>query len=293
VALGIQTLTGLITDTIPLTRDSLKNAKVLGVLSVNTDSISGDTALSLNLDKSIYITKFKNAMKDTIVPSDTAAFALCLAPNANTDGIGRFWNYNADSRSPNLVVYFHASATDTALRSYTLSRDHASYTSIELKPTDASNASISSWENLRRAVYNIDVSSLASFMDTAAPDSLKYVVIQKADVHIPVSKCFFDMHVDSIRVEYKLIDSLATSKNSFSTVGNFWIRTTADTSYTVPIASSLQPLVINRKSKSVYLYLSIPSQDSPVYPIYGRTFIQVAWKPDSKIKLNAIVTNPR
>jgi hypothetical protein len=135
-------------------------------------------------------------------------------------------------------------------------------------------------------------------MDTAAPDNKKYVVIQKADVSIPVSQSMSDMRLDSLLVYYKLFDTLATNFNNFSGYGRFFIRDTigsdssrSDTTYVLSLASMLQPLVVNHKSKFVYLFLWTPTQNSPTG--YGPPFIQVAWRPDVKIKLSAIVTNPR
>jgi hypothetical protein len=284
------------TDTVPFTRNILKNAtKVLGVLPVSTDSAVGDTDLSLKLDSSFYMTKFKNLMKDTVGPSDTAAFAFCLAPDA--PGLARFMNIPGDATIPRIIIYYHASALDTSLRTQILYRDHASYTPLEPDSATAGMSPVSSWETYRRALFKIDVSTLANFMDTAAPDNKKYVVIQKADVNIPISQSMSDMRLDSIYVLYKLLDTLATSKNDFNASGNFFIRDSiginpsTDTSYGIHLASMLQPLIVNHKSRTVYLYLWINGQNSPSG--YGPPFTQIAWKPVSKLKLNAIVTNPR
>ena len=284
------------TDLIPFTKDLWKNTKALGTLSINTDTsvhdstLGGDTAFSIRLDSS-YVTRFKNAVKDS--GFDTSAFAFCLGPNGKGDGLGRFMNVPGEATSPRIVAYYHASDADTALRTQTLYRDHASFTAIERDSGAACKSPISTLETIRRAVFNIDVSSLSNFMDTAGPDDKKYVVIQKAEVTIPVSQCISDMRLDSIYVQYKLLDSdsLAISKKSFAEDGHFYIKNTKDTSYAISIAKRLQPLVLNHRSKSVNLFLMVPSQNSPTG--YGPPFIQVAWKPDSKLKLIAIVTNPR
>jgi hypothetical protein len=278
-----------------LTNNILK----LGTLSVNMDSAEGDTMLSLRLDSAIYTTKFKNAVKDTVGFSDTEAFALCLAPDFNCKGIARFMSYNGDATSPNLSVYFHNSVTDTARRMYTLSRDHASYTVLEPDSSALCGSPICSWETARRTVYKIDVSSITAFMDSAAPEGKKYVVLQKADVRIPISKSVSDMRLDSILVYYTVLDTQARNfydlaGTGINPIGTFYIRDSIsrDTTYVIPLAKMLQHLVVDKNDKSVNLYLWIHGQNSP-YNTYGPSFIQVAWKPEALVKLDAVVTNPR
>jgi len=58
-------------------------------------------------------------------------------------------------------------------------------------------------------------------MDTAAPDNKKYVVVQKADVSIPISQSMSDMRLDSINVRYKLLDTLATNQNDLTHIRIF------------------------------------------------------------------------
>jgi hypothetical protein len=301
-------IVGRKTDSIPFINDFLQNnVKNIGAVSINTDSLitdptqGGDTALTVVLDSS-YIARIKNAVKDTIGFSDTTAFGLCLAPRTGSQGLARFMNLNGDATSPNLLVYYHASATDTARRTQLFSRDHASNTVLETAPDSAlaCGSSFSSWETARRAVYKIDVSSLAAFMDTAGPIGKKYVVLQKADVRIPVSKSVSDMRLDSIYVHFMLLDSLANNfydlgSSSYKTLGNFYIRDSisSDTSYVVSLANLLQPLLINKNRKSVYLYLWVAGQNSATSFGSCPSFIQVAWKPEQKLTLSAVVTNPR
>ena len=285
-------------DTIPFSGFLLTKTTVMGSWLVNTDSAGGDdTIFRFKLDSSVYAVKIKNAMKDTILPSDTGGFALCLAPDTVSAGLARFMNINGDNSSPKITVYYHGGASNTTGDSLALWRDHATCTVFEPDSAVATLSPVSSWETIRRAIYKIDVSSLANFMDTAAPDNKKYVVVQKADVSIPISQSMSDMRLDSINVRYKLLDTLATNQNDFNTYQNFWLKDSigisplSDTSYVIPLASMLQPLVVNHKSKTVYLYLWINGQNSPTG--YGPPFTQIAWKPDSKLKLIAIVTNPR
>ena len=287
------------TDSIPFPNVLLPNP--IGTFSINNDSsvydstMGGDTALSIKLDSATYLTRFKNAVKDS--GFDTTAFAFCLAPHGNGDGLARFMNINGDQTEPKLVVYYHTSAADTAMRTQTLYRDHAAYTAIESDSALACGSSMSSWETVRRAVFKIDVSPLSTFMDTAGPDSEKYFVIQKADLSVHVLKSISDMRLDSINVKYKLFDTLATNTYNFSgSIGSFFIRDSIgtnsnDTTYVLSLASMLQPLVVNHKSKYVYLFLMVPNQNSPSG--YGPPCVQIDWKPDAKIKLSAIVTNPR
>lgn|GEM_PF-1978263 len=295
---GFSSLLARTTDSTPFYPAIFSQTKIMGILSVSLDSMALDTVLTLKLDSGMYVTKIVNAVKDTTGPSDTGAFALCLAPDIGSVGLGRFMNINGDASSPKVVIYYHGGVSNTKGDSLALWRDHATYTAIESDSSAACASPVSSWETVRRAVYKIDVSSLANFMDTAAPDNKKYVVIQKADVSIPVSQSMSDMRLDSLLVYYKLFDTLATNFNNFSGYGRFFIRDTigsdssrSDTTYVLSLASMLQPLVVNHKSKFVYLFLWTPTQNSPTG--YGPPFIQVAWRPDVKIKLSAIVTNPR
>ena len=294
------------TDSAAFPMDFLTNNILkLGTLSVNMDSsntdssLGGDTMLSLRLDSAIYTTKFRNAVKDTASISDTEAFALCLAPDSNCLGIARFMSYNGDATSPNLSVYFHNSVTDTARRMYTLSRDHASYTVLEPDSSALCKSPIASWETARRAVYKIDVSPISAFMDSAGPEGKKYVVLQKADVRIPISKSVSDMSLDSILVYYTVLDTQARNfydlaGTAINPIGTFYIRDSisSDTSYVIPLAKMLQHMVVDKNDKSVNLYLWIHGQNSP-YNTYGPSFIQVAWKPEPIVKLDAVVTNPR
>jgi len=222
-------------------------------------------------------------MKDTILPSDTGGFALCLAPDTVSAGLARFMNINGDNSSPKITVYYHGGASNTTGDSLALWRDHATCTVFEPDSAVATLSPVSSWETIRRAIYKIDVSSLANFMDTAAPDNKKYVVVQKADVSIPISQSMSDMRLDSINVRYKLLDTLATNQNDFNTYQNFWLKDSigisplSDTSYVIPLASMLQPLVVNHKSKTVYLYLWINGQNSPTG--YGPPLLKLPGSP--------------
>ena len=74
----------------------------------------------------------------------------------------------------------------------------------------------------------------------------------------------------------------------FRKVNSFYVQTdNRDTTYTLALANWLQPLIVNRKSPTVYLYLSVPVSTQP------EPFIQVEWQHNADMKLNAIFTNPR
>ncbi len=273
---------------------SFSNAKIpassiaQGFLKVGLDSSAADTVYSIKLDTS-YITRIKRAVGDSAVfPEDTGWFALFMKPVQATSEVVRFDNL---SDVPRIKVYYRPDSADTAISSVTLNRHHASYAVFEQDSSAACGYPFSSWASGRRAVLKLGVSSLRDYMDTAAGDDKKYVVIQRADLKLRLSGLVSDLQVDSVLVLYCISSEPLTTLHDFSLVSTFYARPgVTDTTYSLPAASWLQKTVVKQKSDTVYLYLTVPAQTHS----YSPPSIQIDWtQPQDRLDLKAVVTNPR
>ena len=145
-------------------------------------------------------------------------------------------------------------------------------------------------------MIKLDLSPLKTFMDTAAYDTLKYMVIQKADLNLSILHNSTDIFTDSIQVSLSVFDSLVTNRSQFTTVTSFFVHPSKpdSTIYVLPLAPYLQKILVssarndNRLSPTAYLYLMIRTPNLTSPPI-----TQIRWNAASSLKFKAIVTNPR
>jgi hypothetical protein len=280
-----------------LGRDSLlfnRNQVTLQIqqVGISTDSATGDTDFTVSLNAyPTYVDRIKKAVKPTIdSASDTAAFAFCFKPATGSPfGIVRFDNLSYDSTQPRLVIYYRPLSDTLVTQSTVLPRNRAAYSVFEADSSAACNTAVSSWETVRRAVFKLDVSSLKNFMDTAAGDGKKFVVVQRANVTLNFSPYITDLFLttDSLQVLYSVFDTLQTTKDSFATTGSFYIKP-SDTSHVLLLATQIQSVLFDDKKTTAFLYLMLPTQNSTNPP-----FAQVQWRQPATVKFNAIVTNPQ
>jgi hypothetical protein len=272
---------------------ALSDSTVDATFGVSSDSAGIDSDYSVRLGAP-YLERIKKSVRDTGI--DTSAFSLCLSPGSTGNGTIRFNNISSDSIQPRVVIYYRASSTATTESSVILYRDHASYSVFESDSSSACTSPLSSWATGRRAVIKLDLSPLKTFMDTAAYDTLKYMVIQKADLNLSILHDSTDIFTDSIQVSLSVFDSLVTNRSQFTTVTSFFVHPAKSdtTTYVLPLAPYLQKILVtsarndNRVSPAAYLYLMIRTPNLTSPPI-----TQIRWNAASSLKFKAIVTNPR
>jgi hypothetical protein len=263
--------------------------------TVSLDSSAADSVYSVHIDQldSSYARRLLNTVRSD-TSADTAWFAFCLKGSPNASGVARFYGPAYGSYAPRITIYYHKGA-DTALQSAPLPCSGVNSYVSTFEPVfsaGADNATpdpVSSSGTNRRAVIKLDVSAVKAYMDDSAASGRKFMIIQRADLSIKPARITTDLKRDSLQVLYNVSDTLAVGQNSFKKVSSFYIRTGAspDTNYVLPLASWIQPLIVNRKSTVVYLYLTLPAQGQPP------AFAQIDWAPPDSLKLNTIVTNPR
>jgi hypothetical protein len=283
---------GLQKDSTLLDTNSIGNK--FGTDMVSLDSGAVDSVYSIRVDRldTGFIPRIKSAV--SAAGSDTSWFAFCLKGAPGSSGVARFYGPSYGSYAPQLHIYYRARADTLTEKSEIFPANGTnSYVSVfepAFSPQSGNAAAdpVSFSGTVRRAVMKLDVSSLKTFMDDSATSGKKFVIIQRADLSLKAAHSTTDLRRDSIQVLYNVSDTLATQQNSFKKVSSFYlINTGLDTTYVLPLATWLQPLIVNRKSTSVYLYLTIAAPGQPT------SFAQVDWAHPDSMKLNAIFTNPR
>jgi hypothetical protein len=281
---------GVQKDSVLFNKDSIHHGDST-TFTVSLDSSGTDSVYFARLDTS-YRTLIRKAVRDSAC--DTPRFAFCLKGTPGSSGVARFYDLGGTTYSPRITFYYRPKSDTAKTKNTTLSRDHAEFSlfenSFENDSSNGASSCVSARGVMRRSVLKLDVSSLKAFMQDSAPENKDFVVIQRADLYLNASHIRSDMRGDSILVYYNVSDTLAGNKHGFKKYSSFHVRISvgADTSYVLPLASWLQPLIINRNSSTVYLYLSLPVETSL------KPFAQIAWSDTaSKLKLNTIVTNPR
>jgi hypothetical protein len=288
--------------------DPARLQKRIHSFSVSLDSAGSgtedDSTFRVRLD-STYKTLLWNAIKavdDTVLDharQDTSQFAFALKPNSDSSshGIVRF-NYYADF--PKIAIYYHLAQDDnnSASRSQNFYPEFSFFSVFESsRGTSSQESPVSTWEAARRGLIKLDFTPLDSFMKNTAPDGKKYVIIQRADMDLRVSKIYSDLAMDSIKVNFTVSDSQAVSDNSFNIVDSFYVKANAgpDTSYVLSLARWIQSPIVKSHHTQLYLYLTIPTQGHWISSsLVSPSNIQIDWtQPAPQLKLNAIVTNPR
>ena len=265
--------------------------KPLSVFSpVSLDSLAVDSVYSDTLDAE-YLHKIKSAVSDT--GTDTAWFAFCLKPSPNNSGIARFYgNSGLTNYDPRLVVTYHKKTDSATVLTQTIPRHHASVSIFgPYISSDSSNRTetpVSFSGTNRRAVLKLDVSALKRFMEDSASAGKNFKIIQRADLSLKTAGIISDLPRDSLLVYYSVFGKAQLQQIDFKKVNSFYVKPNRpDTAYTIALANWLQPLIVNNKSSSVYLYLSLPVSTQP------EPNEQVLWQSKSDLTVNAIFTNPR
>lgn len=268
-----------------LKTDSIDFSGKLGTFFVSLDSAAADSLYSVKLDSAAYVPRIRNAVKDA--GQDTSRFAFCLKPSPNSQGVVRFDN---SLYQPRILVYYRPTAHDSTSTA-TMYRFHVGSLVTETDSTAECPFPFSTFETGRRAVIKLDMTSLGTFLDTAAEDGKRFMIIQRADLKLNLAGLISDLRNDSVQILYNFSDTLCHTAKDFTMVSSFKFKNdgTKNTVYTLPSTTWLQKFVAQKRSNTVYLYITVP-----ITSVLSPSFIQADWtQPSARLELNAIVTNPR